>query len=127
MDDHLRFMLKTYEGITRDKGAESGPAIRHEALMCPYISQVNGGILGQRVAKRNGWPIDIDFSKLTDRIILLTESLTQLVFEEGLKSQNVVQQGFDQRLKGLRLTRSKFSNLPKGNIPMDLADDSRPG
>ena len=127
MDDRLRFMLKTYEGITRDQGPDCGPAIRLEASICPYISQQNGGIAGQQVAKSNGWPIDIDFSKLTDRVILLTDSLTQLVFKDGLKSRNVVQQRFDQRLRGLRLTRSKFSNLPKGKTPMDLADDSRPG
>jgi len=120
-------MLKTYEGITRDKGADSGPAMRLEASICPYISQQNGGIMGQQVAKSNGWPIDVDFDQLTDRVILLMDSLTQLVFKDGLRSQNVVQQQFDQRLRGLRLSRSKFSSLPKGKIPMDLADDSRPG
>jgi hypothetical protein len=127
MDDHLRFMLKTHDGIVSDKGTECGPAMRLEALICPYINQQNGEITGQQFAKSNGWPIDIDFSKLTDRVILLTDSLTQLVFEDGLRSQNVVQQHFDQRLSGLRITRRKFSNLSKGKIPMVLADDSRPG
>jgi hypothetical protein len=128
VDDSLRNLFRQYGEIIKAKGADSGHCARQEMSICLYIKGALKALEARAHAKKQGWPTDIDFSALPDRIMKFKEDLHRLVFTEGLKSDNLAMAQFKSDVdlqypngRGLQ----KLSNSPI--TPGGIVDNARPG
>src|SRR5271154_4809473 len=127
MNKTLCDMFKTYREITKTKGEDSPEAMKYCSTMCIYLRKRNSTCQAEQEVAKNGWPTDLDFKGITNRVLLMKDMLHQLVAEDGLKSQNIVQLYLNKTLQELHLTQTKFSKLSGAKIPLTIVNVSRPG
>ena len=109
-------------------GEDSGNCRRLTVEICFIIRQDIKTHNARTFALTNGWPTDIDFCALPERVMKMKDALHHLVFTEGLTSDNPVQQQFNKDIgleypdgKGLE----KFSRQTLA--PGRFMDHAQPG
>lgn len=106
VNDELRKLLKAYQKLT-DNDEEFSMAWNDVVLdICSIIKHSIKTRRAVAISESRGWPTEIDFNTIPDRVVKLKEALRHLLFVEGLSSDNVVQRLFDEAL---------LQDFPKGN------------
>ena len=89
VDNNLRSLFRRYHNNIRIKGLDSGQCFQDEIEICIYIRGAVKALKARAYATDKGWPTDIDFNNLPDRVMKFKEDLHRLIFVEGLKSDDL--------------------------------------
>jgi hypothetical protein len=123
----LRYLFKRYnDALDVDDIVASGMA---ELEICLAIRAQRSRIDSINHARTVGWPININFRGLPDRVVKMKDQIYQLLFVEGLKSKDVFLVRFLHVLKEKGYsTRDSYKKLHDPmKVPKDLITDARPG
>ena len=130
INDTLRLLFSKYQAILQSDGPDSRACYRQELQICYYLKQCIRSHTARKEAEANNWPVNINFMALLDRIAAMKDDLHNLIFTEGVLSDNLAQQQFDKDLKaqykvGKADGLEAFSKETKA--PALIAESSYPG
>jgi hypothetical protein len=123
----LRILFKKYyDALTASNSQVSG---RAQLEICIQIKVQQSQLKWLNQAQTVGWPIDIDFQGLPDCVMKMKDEIAQLLFDEGLASDDTVLCQFvkDLQVKGYTTEESieKFKHA-KGT-PEVILKHAQPG
>ena len=130
INDTLCLLFSKYHAILESDGPDSHACHRQELEICFYLKQCIRSHTARKEAEANNWPVNINFMALLDRIVAMKDDLHNLIFTEGVLSNNLAQQQFDNDLKaeykvGKALGLKAFSKETKA--PKLIVHNSHPG
>ena len=99
-----------------------------QMTICNYVKGSANAIEARAFAESHGWPIEIDFTKLPDRIVRteMKNKLDQLV-ADGLVSDNPIQNQFNKDLKALYPNGNGLKMLNEKTTPERIRNNAKPG
>jgi hypothetical protein len=130
INDTLHLLFSKYQAILESNGPDSGACYRQELEICCYLKTCIRSHTARKEAQDNNWPININFMTLLDRIVAMKTDLHNLIFTEGVLSDNLAQQHLNDDLEaeyklGRARSLEKFSKEMRA--PERIANNSHPG
>jgi hypothetical protein len=97
--------------------------------ICIYIGAQQSRVESINHARSLGWPIDIDFQGLHNRIAKMKDEIAKLLFVEGLASGDPVLCRFTKDLQGKNSTiKEAIEKLQRvKEVPEVIRMNARPG
>jgi len=126
VDEKLCDMFKKYQAAVKRDHSDSSIAIWQATMICIYITTIKKTLKSREEAARNGFP-EIDFRAVPERVVAMKDSLRRMIFDEGLKSQNLVQECFNLGWKIHKPNGRGLENWSSTKVPGMIVDNARPG
>jgi hypothetical protein len=123
--EELEQLFRRYNHALDTGGLFGTGVLRLECEICGYLKGCQKKVIDWELAEQEGWPINIDFKKLPDRIIAMEDKLRTFIIEEGLEASNLVVQALRTDLSrvGLELHKLVTISMP----PVIIVDHAWPG
>jgi hypothetical protein len=119
-------LIKTYKAMPSvQRGEITKEAGLTESQICWEIKRIMARQEHVEMALLHDWPINPNFSRLTERVLSLEADLRQLVLSEDARSKTPVYRRLETVLFKHKWTLNRLATarLP----PSIIADESRPG
>jgi hypothetical protein len=126
VDEKLCEMFKKYRAAVKCDNADSDAAIQQATIICIYITTIKKTLESREEAARNGFP-EIDFRAVPERVVAMKDSLRLMIFDEGLKSENLAQRHFNMGLKIHKPNGRGLESWSSTKVPRIIVDNARPG
>lgn len=129
MKPALLKMFEYHRTLIDQQGPDTAAVLRSTMMIHIELEAERKKNTYLNLSRMNGWPILLDFQRLPDRIVAMTDELETLIMVQGARGDGPVQQGLRDSLarEGLGSDFKKFATLHPTIIPEIIINNARPG